>query len=148
MTDSPPIGSTDPTATQAPEPIPFARLRKELRDLDFDQAHTDDPDTTIYATTDSPVTVEFDNNSRPPTAHLINGHPGQPPTWRVSFTTGTPDRVAIMVLYATLNADTDPLAALDSAASALGLPLAALDSAASALGLPPDSHHQTAQATT
>ncbi len=114
-------GHTDPPDRPG-DPAPFARLVKELRDLDYDQAPTDNPDTTVYTTTDSPVQVEFDPTRQPPTAHLTHGRRGQAPTWWVTLTAGTPDRVQLMVLHAALNADTDPQAAIASAATALGVP--------------------------
>jgi hypothetical protein len=114
-------GHTDPPDRPA-DPIPFARLVKELRDLDYDQAPAGNQDTTVYTTTDSQVQVEFDPTRQPPTAHLTHGRHGQAPTWRVTLTAGTPDRVQLMVLYAALNADTDPQAAIASAATALSVP--------------------------
>jgi hypothetical protein len=119
--DTPATGSTDPAADAVPEPTAFARLLTELEDLDFEQAHSDDPATTIYTQTDNPLTVEVDNTTTPPTAHLVHGQAGQPPTWRVSFTAATPDPVALMVLWAALGAHLDPHAALESAATAMGV---------------------------
>jgi len=113
--------STGPAADATPGPTAFARLLTELEDLDFQQARSDDPATTIYTQTDNPLTVEFDTATTPPTAHLIHGQAGQPPTWRLSFTAATPDPVALMVLWAALGAHLDPYAALDSAATAMGV---------------------------
>ena len=117
-------GGSDPQAVRAPQPCAFARLLTELNDLGFEQAHSDDPATTVYAETDNPLTVEFDTNTAPPTAHLVHGQAGQPPAWRLRFTAATPDPVQLMVLWAALGAHRNPVAALESAATAMGVRLA------------------------
>jgi hypothetical protein len=126
MTPNTPTSDGSPAADKAPEPTPFARLLRELDDLDFAQIPGDGHVTATYAMVDRecPLVVEFDNTTTPATAHLVHGRVDQPPTWRVSITAATPDPVQVMVLRAALNAHLDPQAALDEVAKAMGVSLA------------------------
>jgi hypothetical protein len=122
MTSHNPAAAVDAArGGRAPEPAPFTGLLAELRDLDYEQARSDQRDTTVYAAAGMPLVVEFDNTTTPPTAHLATAD-GRTPPWRVSFTADTPDRVQLMVLHAALGADADPPAALDAISTALRIP--------------------------
>jgi hypothetical protein len=87
---------------------------------------------SVYTATDSPVHVEVDTVQRPPTAQLTHRRRGEQPALWVNITAGTPDPVQLMILYAALNADTDPTAAIGSAATALGVPPEGNDQASEA----------------
>jgi hypothetical protein len=122
MTSDNPGAAIDAASSRpAPEPAPFAQLLAQLRDLDYAQAPSDQPDATMYAAAGMPLVVELDDTTTPPTAHLATAD-GRTPAWRISFTADTPDRVQLMVLHAALGADADPDAALDAISTALRIP--------------------------
>jgi len=96
----------------------------ELHDRGYAQARSGHRDTRAYAAAGIPLIVELgddDGTGTPPMAHLASAN-GRTPAWRISFTADTPDRVQLMVLYAALGADADPLAALDAISAALHIP--------------------------
>ncbi len=121
--DRPNAAAAGSSGCPATEPAPFSRLLAQLRDLDYQQVRSDKAHTTRHVAAGVPLVVEFDDETAtPPMAHLAPAGTGQPPAWRLSFTADTPDRVQLMVLYAALNADADPLTALDAVSAALRIP--------------------------
>ena len=122
---------TGPLSPQPADDAPFARLIHELQELGFEQvAVSTPPSPVVYAATDSPALVAV--NDQPGHQHtgvLVGVDPpdGLPnhesnaadPSWRLTWTVGTPHVAQLIALYATLN--TDPAAAIEAAAAAIGL---------------------------
>ena len=117
--------TADPTTHAIHKTAPFARLVKELTDLDYEPTFTDNPDRTTYTATDGRLTVTVDNTASPACTDLTkpNGHDdASDPGWTVTVTATTPDRIQLMVLYAALNGDAaDHTTAVDALAAALGV---------------------------
>jgi hypothetical protein len=102
-----------------PDSEPFARLIRELHDLGFEPALTEDATAdTVYTATDSCVAVTIvRRRTRPPHVRVTTGHPGAEAL--LTWTAATPHPTQLICLYAALN--DDPVAAIEAAAAAIGI---------------------------
>ncbi len=122
---------TGPLSPQPADHAPFARLIHELQELGFEQvAVSTPPGPLAYAATDSPALVAVNNQPgqqhtrvlvgvHPPHGRRSDGSHGADPSWQLAWTVGTPHVTQLIALYAALN--TDPTAAIEAAAAAIGL---------------------------
>src|SRR5213083_1991734 len=85
-----------------PDPQPFARLVRELHDLGFEAAFTEDTAAdTVYAATDSAAAVTIVHHTRPPHVRLSTG-PADAQAL-LTWTAATPHSTQLICLYAALN---------------------------------------------
>jgi hypothetical protein len=114
--------TTDTSTHSTHDAAPFARLVKELTDLDYEPTFTDNPERTTYTATDGRLTATVDNAASPACADLTRPNDHDDPEWTLTLTATIPDRIQLMVLYAALNGDAvDDTTAVEALAAALGV---------------------------
>jgi len=112
------MGSTanNPGPDRPAGPDTFARLIGELHELGFERSPTvSRPGRSVYAATDSPVTLTVVTEPPDPHVHVRGSHNAA--GWDLYWTPATPAAVQLIALYAVLN--DDPTAAIHAARVAL-----------------------------
>jgi hypothetical protein len=114
-----PIGETSGGETTVD---PFARLQRDLADLDYTPTDASIPEIVNYTGPDARMIATVDRSGVPHRVNLVGMDVAGTPAWDLTFTATTPVHVQRLVVYTVLHADVgDEAAVLRSVADALDI---------------------------